>query len=169
MEEDHTQNPEFKDGWEGPVEQTPSSKSSEEEKEGGSPEEEKESELPNKEEEQPAPFNPYLLEDNFSMERRGTFTAETAPLVEAPKKVEYFEMVNGAKKFVFAPSTPTGGAQKEGSKDSLSITDYFEQKKKEEKEAAKKLKQEEYEAAKKLRAEAKLKKEIADKETKRLK
>jgi hypothetical protein len=60
------------------------------------------------------------------MERRGTFTAETAPLVDAPKKTQYFEMVNGAKKFVFAPTTPAEGAKKEGPKDELSITDYFE-------------------------------------------
>ena len=83
---------------------------SEEEKEGGSPEEKKESESPKKEEE-PAPFNPYLLEDNYPMERRGTFTAQTAPLVDKQEKVEYFQMVNGAKKFVYAPSTPKEGAK----------------------------------------------------------
>ena len=91
---------------------------SEEEKEGGSPEEKKESELsPKKEEETPVPFNPYLLEDNYAMERRGTFTATTAPLVDKEEKVEYFQIINGAKRFVYAPSTPTGGAQIEVSKE----------------------------------------------------
>jgi hypothetical protein len=45
---------------------------SEEEKEGGSPEEKKEPEPP-KTEEEPAVFNPYMIEDNYVMERRGTF------------------------------------------------------------------------------------------------
>lgn len=87
---------------------------SEEEKEGGSPEEKKESESPEKEEEPAAfnPYTPYMIEDHFVRERRGTFTAGTAPLVDEPEKVEYFQMVNGAKKFVYAPS-PKSSAKKE--------------------------------------------------------
>lgn len=84
------------------------------------------------------------------MERRGTFTATTTPLVDKTEKIEYFKIVNGAKKFVYPGKT--NKAKEEAKKTSpkeQSITEYFEQKKKEEKEFAKKLKQEEQEAARK--------------------